>query len=318
MTANDAPAARAAGDQPSRLVLCLVPGLGNSFWNVIINAVEETVLAGGCGVIFGDTRNDPLRQAHYDRLIATGQVRGILVFTGRMPLERARLDAMGIPVTLVSNEIEEIDDVPVFDVANRDAARSMVEYLIGVGHRRIAHIVGSEGNVEAAERLRGYFDALAGSGIEADPALVWQANFSIVGGARAAQRYLALENRPTAIFAASDELALGCISALKEAGVGVPENVSVAGFDGIEISAIFNPALTTMLQPRAELGRLAAENLISRIGRAAGNSAPVKRTRLQCTLVVRDSVAPVGVVDAETLRRLAVSEPAVRGRKAGA
>ena len=109
-------------------------------------------------------------------------------------------------------------------------------------------------------------------------------------GVTGAGRFLALRDKPTAIFAASDEAAVGCIKALKDGGYAVPRDVSVAGFDGIDYSALYEPALTTVLQPRAELGRCAAENLVRRMDRNAAPEPP-KRTRLQCTLVVRDSVA---------------------------
>ncbi len=300
--------------QSTKIVLALLPGLGNSFWNVIINAVEEVLTRAGYGVIFGDTRNDPTREAHYDRLIRAGQVDGVLLFTGRLPLNGPVLAEMAIPMAMVCNDIPEVKGIPVFDVANRDSARTMVEYLISVGHRRIAHITGPDVNVEAGERLRGYVDALAAAGIVFDPDLVWPGAFTFVAGAKGAQRFLDTTDRPTAIFAASDEIAIGCIKMLKDAGVRVPEDVSVAGFDGIEYSAMYDPALTTMLQPRAELGRLAAENMVRRM---AGEDEPAKRTRLACTLVVRESVAPAGDT-ADANRRAAASLTTAAFRRAEA
>lgn len=300
--------------QSTKIVLALLPGLGNSFWNVIINAVEEVLTRAGYGVIFGDTRNDPAREAHYDRLIRAGQVDGVLLFTGRLPLVGPVLAEMAIPMAMVCNDIPDAKGIPVFEIANRDSARAMVEYLIGVGHRRIAHITGPDINVEAGERQRGYADALAAAGIRFDPDLVWPGAFNFMAGTEGAQRYLDAAERPTAIFAASDEIAIGCIKTLKDAGVRVPEDVSVAGFDGIEYSAMYDPALTTMLQPRAELGRLAAENMVRRM---AGEDEPAKRTRLSCTLVIRESVAPLGAAP-DLHRRPAVGETAPSLRRAEA
>src|SRR6185312_8609642 len=109
-------------------------------------------------------------------------------------------------------------------------------------------------------------------------------------GEAAARRYLSLEERPTAVFAANDESAIGFVKTLRDAGVMVPRDVSVCGFDDIGYAALFDPGLTTMHQPRAELGRLAAETLVRRM---TSPGAPVeRRTRLPCTMVIRESVGP--------------------------
>jgi LacI family repressor for deo operon, udp, cdd, tsx, nupC, and nupG len=298
--------ARNLRSKSTKMVLALLPGLGNSFWNVIINAVEEVLTEAGYGVIFGDTRNDPWRENHYDQLVRGGQVDGVLLFTGRLPREGFALLDRTIPITLVCNEVPGLEDLPLFEIDNRDAARQMTEHLIASGHRRIAHISGPSTNPEALERIRGYSDALTAAGIPVEDDLIWPGNFNFVSGAKGAERFLAMSDKPTAIFAASDETAIACIKGLKDGGYAVPRDVSVAGFDGIDYSAMYDPALTTVLQPRAELGRLAADNLVRRMDRDAP-AEPPRRTRIPCTLVIRDSVAPP-----------AVSDTAVRVRRAEA
>jgi LacI family repressor for deo operon, udp, cdd, tsx, nupC, and nupG len=307
-------AAAEARRNPSNIVLCLIPGLGNSFWNVIINAIEDVLIRAGSGVIFGDTRSDPVREAHYERLIRAGHADGLILCNARPPPPAFTLLDTGIPATLIYSDLGDTDRFPTFGVASREAARMMIEHLIGLGHRRIAHIAGPDGNVDAQERVRGYSDALAAADIALDRELIIPGGFTFVAGAKAAQRFLALAPRPTAIFAASDEMAIGCIAGLKEAGIAVPADVSVAGFDGIDYSAMFDPALTTMLQPRAELGRLAAESLLRQL---AGAPAEAKRVRLPCKLLIRESVAPVGDGMPEPMRRM-ISEPGARDRKAEA
>ena len=289
-------AAAGRGDSAPRgasgMVLGLVPGLGNSFWNVIFNAIEDVLIRAGYGVIFGDTRHDPVREAHYERLLRAGHADGLILFNPRAS-SAPRLIDLGLPTVAVYSDMPDFDRVPTFGVASREAAVAMVEYLIGLGHRRIAHLAGPEDNVDAEERWRGYADALAAAGIAPDPELLWRGGYSFVAGAKAAQRYFALSDaRPTAIFAASDEMAIGCISALRESNISVPGDVSVAGFDGIEYSAMYEPALTTMLQPRGELGRLAAEDLVRQL--SGDRATPGRTTLLPCKLVVRQSVGPAG------------------------
>jgi LacI family repressor for deo operon, udp, cdd, tsx, nupC, and nupG len=275
----------------TKTVLVLLPGLGNSFWNVIINSIEDVLSEAGYGVIFGDTRNDPKREGHYERLVRGGQVDGVLLFTGRLPHpDFVHLDRT-IPITLVSNEVPGCSELPLFGIDNREAARMMTDHLIAEGHRRIAHLTGPEDNPEAAERIRGFREALVAAGLDAGDDLIWPGGFDPASGVRGAGHFFALADRPTAVFAASDEGAIGFIKALKNRGVSVPRDVSVAGFDGIEYSAMYDPALTTVLQPRAELGRLAGENLVRRMDRSAPRLPPA-RVAIPCTLLIRDSVAP--------------------------
>jgi LacI family transcriptional regulator, repressor for deo operon, udp, cdd, tsx, nupC, and nupG len=282
--------ARSLRARSTKMVLALLNGIGDSFFTAILNSVEEALFEAGYGMVMGDTRGDVARESHYDRLVRSGQVDGVLLFSGRLPAARfGELDAV-VPLTLVCNDIPQLS-VPFVESANRDAARTLTEYLIGAGHRRIGHIAGPKRGAESDDRIAGYRDALAAAGIAFDPALVWQGDYEAVSGAGAARRdFLPMVDRPTAIFAANDETAIGFIKAVRDAGLSVPEDVSVAGFDDIGYAALFDPGLTTMHQPRAELGRVAAEILV---GRMTGTGAPPPRiTRLPCSLVVRESVAP--------------------------
>jgi LacI family repressor for deo operon, udp, cdd, tsx, nupC, and nupG len=190
---------------------------------------------------------------------------------------------------LICNDIPG-RNLPVVETANRDAARRMVEHLLSLGHQRIAHITGPAHNVEAQERIVGYREALVAAGITIDEGLIWQGDFRTRSGERAAAQYLDAKARPTAVFAANDESAIGFVKTLRDAGIVVPRDVSVCGFDDIGYAAFFDPGLTTMHQPRADIGRLAAEVLI---GRIAGKEPSQRRTRLTCTLIERGSIAPL-------------------------
>lgn len=281
--------ARSLRARTTKMILALLPGIGNSFYTPILNAVEEVLAAAGYGMIMGDTRMDRDREAHYDLLVRSGQVDGVMLLTGRLPHpDFARLDAT-IPIALICNDIPGQDGLPVVEIDNHDAACRIIEYLIGLGHRRIAHAVGPTDNVEAGFRLAGYRSALVDAGIAVDDTIIWQGAFTFDAGVAVGRQFLAHADPPTAVFASNDEMAMGFIRTVKDAGMRVPGDVSVVGFDDIEYARYFDPALTTMHQPRAELGRLAAETIVSRI---TGSGRPVPlRTRLKCTLVVRDSAS---------------------------
>lgn len=280
-------AARSLRARSTKMVLALLPGIGNSFYTPILNAIEEALSRSGYGMIMGDTRRDHSREAHYDLLVRGGQVDGVLLLTGRLPSpDFASLDAT-IPINLLCNDIPGFSGLPVVEIQNHEAAETLVTHLLSLGHRRIGHALGPVENAETHGRYSGYAAALAKAGIAVDPSIVWQGAFTFEAGEHVAREYLAHADRPTALFTANDEMALGFMRTVKDAGLSVPRDVSVAGFDDIEYARYFDPALTTMHQPRAELGRIAAENLIARM---AGEHQPqFQRIRLPCSLVVRDS-----------------------------
>ena len=274
----------------TRTVLCLLPGLGNSFWNLIVNTIEDILTQAGYGVLLGDTRLDSTRETHYEKIVRAGQVDGVLLFNGRLPSDDFVQLANDLPIILVSNDIPG-SGLPVFEIDNRDAAHRITRHLVEAGHRRIAHITGPAFNIETQERELGYRDALSEAGIGFDPGLVWAGGFSFPAGKRAATEYFDTPGaqRPTAVFAASDECAIGFMKAISSRGVTVPDDISVTGFDGVEFSELCYPSLTTMVQPRIEMGRLSAEYLIRCLNGQADTEPP--RVRLQCAIAIRDSVS---------------------------
>lgn len=288
-------AARSLRAKSTRMVLVLLPGIGNSFFTPVLNAMEEVFSEAGYGVLIGYSRNSPRRETHYARVIRAGQVDGVLVVTGNIPRDQGFVEVPDtVPMSLMFSEHPSAEHFSIFDVDNRQAASSMVGYLIQQGHRRIAHIAGSESSREAQERAEGYCDALRAAGLPVDPQLLWRgaSNYDFASGERAAPRYFDVADRPTAVFVAADEMAFGFMRALKNRGVSAPRDISVAGFDDTEYAVHYDPALTTMRQPRTELGRLAARDLLRRIdGKDRGE--PTQHVRLNCELVVRESVRAV-------------------------
>ena len=292
---NYAPNLSARGPRAkSKMVLAIIPRLGSPFFTPFLDSVTDLLSELGLCAAVADLHGSQKKAGHYVRLIREGEFAGVILSTGRIPndgtIEAAR--AANVPMVLAYNEIPEAADLSVFTVADRDAASRMVSYLISIGHRRIAHIKGPDWNLEAQERYAGYVEALEASGIAVRDELVWSGDFYLGSGIAAAGRYIAIAERPTAVFAGNDQMAMGFITELKNAGISVPRDVSVAGFDDIEYSVIFDPPLTTMHQPRAEIGRLAALELLRQVNRtpAAGASS---RVRLDCELVIRESTQPL-------------------------
>lgn len=176
-------------------------------------------------------------------------------------------------------------DLPSVDVDNTRAAYTAVQHLIRLGHRRIGIITNGPLRYTASqERLAGYRTALERHDIPFDPDLVVEGEFTAASGERAIQRLLQVQPRPTAVFAASDTVAMGVLRVLREAGISVPEEMAVVGFDDIPLAAYVDPPLTTVRLPAYELGREAARLLLAIVERG---EAPRQRVLLETSLVVR-------------------------------
>jgi LacI family transcriptional regulator len=215
-----------------------------------------------------------------------GRVDGLLVMLphvdGRFLQETVR---SALPVVLLSTADAEHSYASVY-VDNYGGAYAMVKHLVNCGHRSIAHIAGPAGNMDAAERLRGYRDALAQ---ELPNAREWivQGDFNEEAGLKAAQMLLQQAERPSAIFAGNDMMAIGCMSALLEAGLRIPEDIAVAGFDDIPTARFVRPALTTVCVKIADLGGRA----LDRLARAIDNPAALTLTTetVPAEVVIRGS-----------------------------
>jgi LacI family transcriptional regulator len=191
-----------------------------------------------------------------------------------------------LPVVLL-NSAAAGDSFDLINIENSAGAFAMVRHLVSLGHRRIAFIKGPEANQDATERLRGYRQAVAALSADRSEELEFAGDFREETGHRAGRRILAMARRPTAIFAANDAMAIGCLSALREAGMGVPGDFALAGFDDIPIVRYTAPPLTSVRVSIAELGRCAAERVLH--GVRSKNKHKRQHMTLPTTLVIRDS-----------------------------
>jgi DNA-binding LacI/PurR family transcriptional regulator len=223
----------------------------------------------------------------YSDLLLSQQVDGLIVSGPRVDDEElAALVAEGFPIILQGS----LPDVPVpsVDIDNRAGARTAVEHLIDLGHRRIGCITNAPlAYTAAADRVAGYGEALAGAGIGLDPDLVIEGAFDAASGYVAMTSLLATRNAITAVFVASDIVAFGALRALREGGLRVPADISVVGFDDIPLARHFDPPLTTIRLPANALGAAAGRALVDRLtGRPTS-----ERTLLPTELIVRESTA---------------------------
>jgi LacI family repressor for deo operon, udp, cdd, tsx, nupC, and nupG len=287
-------AARNLRARKSMMVLVVVPDISNPFFADVLRGIDEALAAANYGLIIANLGQRPEQEARYVNLALAGQVDGVLLLCGHMLAGGGRkLTDSPLPI-VAACEIIPGADFPQVEVDNRAAARAAIEHLIGLGHRRIAYLSGPRANILDRARAEGYAEAMAKAG-PTDPAWIVEGDFTFQAGIKAAKALAALPsaNRPTALFAANDEMAIGFIKAARGLGLAVPENISVIGFDGIDYADFCEPTLTTVYQPRRTLGAVAADLLI---GLMTGRDKPHARIeRVETQLWARASAARLTV-----------------------
>ncbi len=192
---------------------------------------------------------------------------------------------------LVAVDPHECNVFPAVISANREGAIAVMEYLIGLGHRRIGFVAGRAGLLSSKNRQQGYTEALERAGLQIEPELVQSGDYTRETGFRCAQHLFGLENPPTAIFAANDQSALGVIDAAHQAGLRVPDDLSVVGFDNIPQAVSSMPGLTTVDQSVSEMGYVAANMLIRLM---QGETLNEQFRQIPIRLIVRDSCRAIG------------------------
>lgn len=288
-------AARSLCARRSMMVLVVVPDIGNPFFSGVLRGIDETLSAAGYGLLIGNLAGNLNGEArHILEIVRAGQVDGVLLLNGTIPThDGRRLTELGVPVVAVCEPIAGTD-IPQVEVQNRAAARAAVAHLAALGHRRLAYLASPADNILNLERRGGFCDGLAEAGIAEADTVFWPGDFTFRAGENAATTFLALATPPTALFAANDEMAIGFLSRIRAAGLQIPANVSVVGFDGIDFADDVEPRLTTFRQPRRQLGTAGAGLLVRAM---AGEHIPPAEAKLHLPveLQVRASTAPVPV-----------------------
>lgn len=284
-------AARSLVTNRTHTIGVLLPDLYGEFFSELIRGIDQTAQVRGYHVLLSSARS-PVESLEPALRSMRGRVDGLILMTPDLDAAAAgRSLPAGFPVVLLNGPPSDAA-CDNFGIANFDGARSMVRHLASLGHRRIAIICGAEQNFDAAERLRGYRTALAELGLDIDPGLELPGDFSEAAGHDAARRMLERDLRPTAVFAANDGMAIGALSAFRDAGLRVPDDIAVAGFDDIPMARYVDPALTSVRVDISELGKNATDRLLDALGEPAPRT--LQRQTLPTTLVVRRSCGAPG------------------------
>jgi len=284
-------AARSLSTRTTHTLGMLLPDLYGEFFSEVIRGADQAARARGFHLLVSSSHASRSEVETALRAMR-GRVDGLVVMS-------PDVDARGLaanlpdrlPVVLVNaapGDEAGGHTVESIGVDNYGGARAVTAHLLGLGHRRVAIILGAARNQDARERLRGYRDAMREAGIAPEPALELPGDFSDEAGYEAAKAAIALRAPPTAIFASNDAMAIGALGALREAGVRVPDEMAVAGFDDIPVARYVSPPLTTVHVDNAELGTRAVARLVGVLA-GSEDARPGARETLPATLVVRAS-----------------------------
>ncbi len=269
-------------------VIALVPNLANPFFSQILAGIASVLAASGYGLLVADTRTGPDADSGLSHYLGSSTVDGLILLDGALSSFALELPHRR-PIVAACEWFE--GPIPSVRIENGRGAEMAVRHLAALGHRRIGHVTGPPGNVLTSARLEGFRSALSEVGLEQRPEWVFQGDFTLRSGEAAARSWLGLPDRPSGIFCASDEMALGFMGAVQHAGLSVPGDLSLVGFDNIEATPHLTPALTTIHQPRMLIGERAATLLLGMINRreivGPSEIIPVE-------LIVRSSTAVFG------------------------
>jgi LacI family transcriptional regulator, galactose operon repressor len=281
--------ARALSGGRTGLVGVMLPIVEAAYFAVIVSGAAEALYEHDMRIVLCPTLHQHEREVTLLDRVMHGTTDGaVLMLPEESNAELRALQETGYPFVVIDPRVQLDEGIPAVSAANASGARAAAEHLLSVGHRRIGAVTGPPDWMASSERLNGYRSALAAAGVLPAPELVVESDFSIESGEAAAGSLLDLPERPTAIFGFNDNVAIGALRAAAARGLGVPDDLSVVGFDDSEQSGLVTPALTTVRQPLAEMGRMAVSQLLRLLDRRRVEAMSVE---LATRLVVRASTA---------------------------
>jgi LacI family transcriptional regulator len=281
-------AARGLITKRTHVIGVLLPDLYGGFFSELIRGIDGAAREQRLQLLLSSSHGDAAEMVAAIRAMR-GRIEGLLILASQIADEALGELDPSTP-TVFMNGRGGAGGAPAVSIDSYEAAREMVRHLVGCGHTSIVHIAGPAANLDAQERERGYRDELAAS-LPGARARVLRGDFTEASGYTAGHTLGAESRRPSAVFAANDGMAIGCVAAFDELGLAIPRNIAVTGFDDIPLASFVRPALTTMRVRIADLGRCAVQRLVERIADPAAPPGDV--TWIRPDLVIRESCGAV-------------------------
>lgn len=281
--------ARGLVTKKTKVIGLLLPSITNPFFPEIERGIEDMATTLGYSIILCNTDYDSEREKKYLKLLIERQVDGIiyaLSVAGENYESIETLKKRGIPFVVFDKYVKD-KEIPYIYTENEEAICNMVKYLVDKGHKKIAYISGPLQYVTAKDRLKGYENGLKESNIKLNSSIIKYEAYTIEGGEQATEQLLKENKDFTAITCANDLIAIGALKTLRKYNIKVPEEVSITGFDNIDITDVTYPRITTVHQPKYEIGQIAVKTLINLIN---GENIINKSVILKSSIIEKESV----------------------------
>ncbi len=277
----------------TNLVMVVLPSIGDPFFTGVMRGIRSAARAKGYSVVIEDTELNTMTADEIGAMLVSRQTDGLILLASMSPFGTDILSAKNrrrLPIVIgcetVSPELAEFPSVHIDNVA---AAKEATNYLISRGHKRIAMIYGQATSLLTRDREFGYRTAMQEAGIDIEDGWFVSGDLTLDGAMRATRELLNHEHRPTAIFCANDEMAMGCLHEIRKVGLSVPDDISVIGFDDIRYAEVTDPPLTTIGQPAEAIGERVMYLLCREI--EDGGSKRPEPELVPHRLIVRQSVS---------------------------
>ncbi|MGJ4857516.1 LacI family DNA-binding transcriptional regulator [Labrys sp. La1] len=280
-------AARQLRAGSSRSVLVVVgPRRNPPFFSEVLRGIDTALSQAGYAVLMGNLDSIDGKEKYLVDLVFGGHIDGALVLASTVPSHAGRTIAdSGIPIVGICAETD-VAGIPAVVVDDEICCQAQTRYLLDRGHRHLAYLAGPKGNYNERHRYAGFQAEIAAAGLGPDDFVRFEGNYDFASGVASGKAFLALERRPTGVVATSDEMAIAFMTTIRRGGLRVPQDVSIIGFDGIELGDFVEPTLTTIRQPRFDLGSTGAKLLLQLM---QGNAASQQLTTLKGALDERES-----------------------------
>ena len=273
----------------SKTIVAIVPDICDSYFTEIIRGIEDVAVENGYLVLLGDSGQQKKRESSLVNLVFTKQADGMLLLGTHLPFDVSKPEQKNLPPLVMACEFAPELELPTVHIDNLTSSFEAVNYLTQMGHSKIAQISGPDDAALCQFRNQGYQQALRRAGITMNPTYKEMGDFTFESGQKAVTKLLSLPEPPTAVFCHNDAMAIGAIKGAKAAGLKVPQDLSVVGFDDIQFAEFCDPPLTTITQPRYEIGRQAMLMLLEIL---KGRDVHAGSRLLETHLKIRESAAP--------------------------
>lgn len=279
----------------TNMIMVVLPSVGDPFFTDVMRGLRSAAAEQGYSLIINENQFSSMSEDEIGAMMVSRQVDGIILLASMSPFGNDVISSQSnrrLPIVVGCEAItESLKDLPSVHIDNIAAAKEATEYLISLGHSKIAFMAGEETSLLTKDRERGYRDAMEEAGIEIEDGWVTSGDLTVVGARTATKQFISLDKRPTAIFCANDEMAIGTLHELKAAGLEIPQDISVMGFDNTRYAEVMDPPLTTIDQPAEEIGVRTLHRMIKAIeSNVEDNTKP---EIIPHKLIIRNSVGKV-------------------------